>query len=140
MGGRIELRNERRCGAEPVADIYVERSDLAATDIGGELVELSIDELPVAFIAAAAARGRTRVSGAAELRIKESDRLNAMAEGLRAIGISVEERPDGLELEGGEISGGRVRAPRDPSRSRTPLPSQRPFRIFRASHPNAVCT
>ena len=108
MGARIELRNERLCGAEPIADIFVQRSELDATEIGPELVDLSIDELPIAFIAAAAAHGRTRVSGAAELRHKESDRIRVMAEGLATVGINVRERPDGLEIDGGEIKGGRI--------------------------------
>ncbi|MGI9259563.1 MAG: 3-phosphoshikimate 1-carboxyvinyltransferase, partial [Gammaproteobacteria bacterium] len=108
MGARIELRNERLCGAEPIADIFVTRSNLDATEIGSELVDLSIDELPIAFVAAAAARGRTRISGASELRHKESDRIRVMAEGLSTVGIDVRERPDGLEIEGGEITGGRI--------------------------------
>ncbi len=108
MGAGIELRNERLCGAEPVADIFVTRTELDATEIGSELVDLSIDELPIAFIAAATARGRTRISGAAELRHKESDRIRVMAEGLATVGIEVRERPDGLEIEGGKIKGGRI--------------------------------
>jgi 3-phosphoshikimate 1-carboxyvinyltransferase len=108
MGARIELRNEQLCGAEPIADIVVTRSEPPATEIGPELVDLSIDELPIAFIAAAAARGRTRISGAAELRHKESDRIRVMAEGLSTVGIDVRERPDGLDIEGGEIKGGRI--------------------------------
>jgi 3-phosphoshikimate 1-carboxyvinyltransferase len=108
MGARIELRNEQLWGAEPIADIVVTRSELHATEIGPELVDLSIDELPIAFIAAAAARGCTRISGAAELRHKESDRIRVMAEGLSTVGIDVRERPDGLDIEGGEIKGGRI--------------------------------
>jgi len=108
MGGRIELRNERNSGAEPIADIYVEQSELRGVDVDAELVALSIDELPVLFIAAAAAEGRTSVSGAEELRHKECDRLAVMAAGLSTLGITVEERPDGLIIEGGEILGGQV--------------------------------
>lgn len=108
MGGRIELRNKRQCGAEPVADIYVEQSELHGVEVGAELVALSIDELPVLFIAATGAEGRTVVTGAEELRHKESDRLAVMAAGLRALGVSVDEQPDGLTIEAGQLLGGRV--------------------------------
>ena len=108
MGGRIELRNKRQYGAEPVADIYVERSELHGVEVGAELVALSIDELPVLFIAATGAEGRTVVTGAEELRHKESDRLAVMAAGLRALGVSVDEQPDGLTIEAGQLLGGRV--------------------------------
>ena len=108
MGGEIELRNERQCGAEPLADIYVERSDLRGVEIGAELVALSIDELPILFIAAAGAEGRTVVTGAGELRHKESDRLAAMAAGLQALGVTVDEQLDGLTIDGGRLSGGSV--------------------------------
>jgi 3-phosphoshikimate 1-carboxyvinyltransferase len=67
-----------------------------------------IDEFPVLCVAAACARGRTRIRGAAELRVKESDRIAAMAAGLRALGIGVEETPDGLDIEGGALQGGEV--------------------------------
>ncbi len=108
MGGNIELRNERQCGAEPVADIHVEQSELRGVEIGAELVALSIDELPVLFIAAATAEGRTIVTGAGELRHKESDRLAVMAAGLRTLGVTVDEQPDGLTIEGGRLLGGSV--------------------------------
>jgi 3-phosphoshikimate 1-carboxyvinyltransferase len=109
MGGHIELRSAEVVGAEPVADIFVKRSALTATRIGGEAVALSIDELPVLFVAAACARGQTRISGAAELRHKESDRIATMVAGLRALGVAAEERPDGAIIDGGELlSGGSV--------------------------------
>lgn len=108
MGARIELRNPRQRGAEPVADIRVERSELRAVAIGGDAVPLSIDELPVLFIAAACARGRTVVTDAAELRHKESDRIAVMCAGLRAVGIDAEERADGLTIQGGPIRGGVI--------------------------------
>ncbi len=108
MGGEIELRNERQCGAEPLADIYVERSDLRGVEIGAELVALSIDELPILFIAAAGAEGRTVVTGAGELRHKESDRLAAMAAGLQALGVTIDEQLDGLTIDGGRLLGGSV--------------------------------
>jgi 3-phosphoshikimate 1-carboxyvinyltransferase len=108
MGGRIELRNIRDCGAEPVADLMVIQSDLAGIEVDPAVVPLAIDEFPALFIAAARARGRTVVSGAEELRHKESDRLSAMAEGLRTLGVAVEEYADGLIIEGGRLCGGRV--------------------------------
>ena len=77
-------------------------------DIAPEQVPLAIDELPVLCIAAACARGVTRVRGAAELRVKESDRLEAMAEGLRALGVRVRTVADGMDIHGGELSGGTV--------------------------------
>ena len=108
MGGRIELRNLRNCGAEPVADLFVIQSDLGGIDVDPALVPLAIDEFPALFIAAAKARGRTVVSGAEELREKESDRLSVMVEGLRTLGVTVEEFEDGLSIEGGGLFGGRV--------------------------------
>lgn len=108
MGAHIELRNPGRRGNEPVADIWVERSELHGVEVGGDAVALSIDELPVLFIAAACAQGRTTVTGAGELRHKESDRIAVMAEGLRAVGIALEERPDGLIIDGGPMQGGVV--------------------------------
>jgi len=108
MGGHIELRNRAERGAEPVADIWVQRSDLHGVEVGGEAVALSIDELPVLFVAAACAQGRTVVTDAAELRYKESDRITVMAAGLRAVGIETEETPDGLIVDGGQMRGGVV--------------------------------
>lgn len=108
MGGRIELRNERSSGAEPIADIFVEKSVLQGVDVDAKLVALSIDELPVLFIAAAGAAGRTSVSGAEELRHKECDRLAVMAVGLKNLGVVVDEQPDGLIVDGGPIQGGHV--------------------------------
>ena len=108
MGAHIELRNPSQQGAEPVADIYVEQSRLRGCEIGGDVIPLSIDELPILFVAAACAEGRTVVTDAAELRHKESDRIAVMAAGLREVGISVEERPDGLAIDGGRIRGGTI--------------------------------
>jgi len=108
MGGRVELRNQTERGAEPVADLYVERSDLRGVDIRGDAVALSIDELPVLCVAAACAKGLTTISDAAELRHKESDRISVMARGLRAVGIDVAEKPDGMSITGGSIAGGTV--------------------------------
>ncbi len=108
MGADIELEAQRRLGAEPVADLFVRQSELHGIDVPPELVALAIDEFPILFIAAAAARGTTRVSGAEELRKKETDRLAVMAQGLTALGISVEEQPGGLNVTGGRMRGGTV--------------------------------
>lgn len=108
MGARIRIVNTRASGAEPIADLEIERSELRGITVPPELVPLAIDEFPALFIAAAAARGETVVTGAAELRVKESDRIAVMAEGLKALGADVEVLPDGMRVQGGELSGGRV--------------------------------
>ena len=108
MGAEIELRNPRSAGSEPIADLSVKASALKGIDVPPELVPLAIDEFPILFIAAAAAEGRTAVRGAEELRHKESDRIAVMARGLAALGISIEERPDGLIVEGGRFRGGTI--------------------------------
>ena len=108
MGASIGLENPRRMGEEPVADIRVRSSKLRGIDVDPGLVSLAIDEFPVLFIAAAAAQGSTRFSGIAELRVKESDRIAAMATGLRALGVRVEEFDDGAIVHGGRFAGGDV--------------------------------
>jgi 3-phosphoshikimate 1-carboxyvinyltransferase len=108
MGARIELLNLREDSGEPVGDLRVTAAPLRGIDVDPAAVPLAIDELPALFVAAAVARGKTRVRGAAELRVKESDRLHAMAEGLRALGVGVVEHPDGLDIEGGGLGGGAV--------------------------------
>jgi len=108
MGARIELRNERNLGAEPVADLWVVQSALRGIVVDPELVPLAIDEFPILFVAAAAAEGETIVSGAEELRKKETDRIAVMARALEAVGVAVEERPDGARIVGGRIGGGTV--------------------------------
>ena len=108
MGARIELINERVSGDEPVADIVIYSSDLHGIDIPEHLVPLAIDELPVLMIAAACAKGKTILHGAHELRVKETDRIAAMAEGLRALGITVETFDDGMSVEGGVLQAGVV--------------------------------
>lgn len=108
MGAQIELRDRRWTGTEPVADIYVRKSDLRAVEVPPDHVSLAIDEFPALFIAAAAATGRTVVRGAAELRQKETDRLAVMARGLEALGADVVETTDGLVVTGGPINGGCV--------------------------------
>jgi 3-phosphoshikimate 1-carboxyvinyltransferase len=108
MGAAIEIENCGSAGFEPVADIRVRSSVLSAIDVDPALVSLAIDEFPVLFIAAATARGRTRFSGIGELRVKESDRIRAMADGLRQLGIKVQEYPDGASVVGGGFTGGVV--------------------------------
>ncbi len=108
MGARLELQNERFDGCEPVADIHVVSSELVGIDIPEALVPLAIDEFPAIFVAAACARGTTRLSGARELRVKESDRIQVMADGLQALGIDAVPTPDGMIIEGGSLQGGRV--------------------------------
>ena len=103
MGANIELMNERVSGGEQVADVRVRAARLHGADIPESIVPDMIDEFPVLFAAAAAADGVTRVSGAAELRVKESDRLAVMASGLRAAGIAVDETPDGASIHGGVL-------------------------------------
>ncbi len=100
MGGRIEVENPRSSGAEPVADLRVYRSALQGIDVPPAAVPLAIDEFPVLFIAAACARGQTQVTGAEELRVKESDRIAAMAAGFAAMGVAHETTPDGMRIEG----------------------------------------
>jgi 3-phosphoshikimate 1-carboxyvinyltransferase len=108
MGADIELRNPRNSGSEPIADLHVKAGTLKGIDVPPELVPLAIDEFPVLFIAAAGAKGKTIVRGAEELRHKESDRIAVMAAGLAALGVAVEERPDGLVVEGGRFRGGTL--------------------------------
>lgn len=109
MGADITLSNEREVGGEPVADIFVRSASLKGIDIPRDLVPLAIDEFPVLFIAAACAEGRTVLRGAEELRVKESDRIASMAEGLTTLGVSNEVLDDGIIIDGGPISGGTIR-------------------------------
>jgi len=100
MGGQIELLNQRDAGGEPVADIRVRASSLNAIENDPADAPSMIDEFPIAFVAAAMARGRSVFRGLEELRVKESDRITVMAQGLLAIGAKVEETPDGMVIEG----------------------------------------
>ncbi|MEM7401015.1 MAG: 3-phosphoshikimate 1-carboxyvinyltransferase [Pseudomonadota bacterium] len=108
MGGNIEIKNKQKFGKEPVADIVVHSSELHAIEFPQSLIANTIDEFPVLFIAAACARGVTKLSGANELRIKESDRIATMASGLKTLGVNVIEKPDGIEIEGGTFQGGEI--------------------------------
>ncbi len=108
MGARIDLTALREVGGEPVADIRVRHAPLQGMVIPPRLVSLAIDEFPALFIAAACAKGQTVITGAEELRVKESDRIAVMASGLRAMGVTVEERVDGAVIHGSPLRGGRV--------------------------------
>lgn len=108
MGGDIELSNERIVGGEPVADIRVRSAPLRGIEIPEDQVPLAIDEFPALFIAAACAEGRTVLTGAEELRVKESDRIQVMVDGLVALGIQAEGTPDGAIIEGGEFGSGEI--------------------------------
>lgn len=103
MGARIELSNQRLQSGEPVADIRVRSSDLQGIDLPEYLVPDMIDECPIFFVAAALAKGTTRATGLAELRVKESDRLSSMVIGLRAMGAEVIESLDRIEIKGGKL-------------------------------------
>ncbi len=108
MGADIRLQNARLYGEEPVADIRVRASILRGGSVDPKLVSLAIDEFPVLFVAAAAASGKTEFTGIGELRVKESDRIAAMASGLRNLGIRVDETDDGATVHGGKFRGGVV--------------------------------
>lgn len=108
MGANIALENARQQSGEPVADIHVATSKLHGIDIPQALVPVAIDEFPIILVAAACATGTTRLSGAAELRVKESDRLQAMLHGFTDTGIRASVTEDGMVVEGGGFSGGTV--------------------------------
>ncbi len=110
MGGDISLENPQLSGEEPVADIRVRSSELQGGCVDPALVSLAIDEFPVLFVAAASASGKTVFSGIGELRVKESDRIAAMSDGLRNLGIDVDETEDGAVVHGGQFSGGTVQS------------------------------
>jgi 3-phosphoshikimate 1-carboxyvinyltransferase len=103
MGGNIELSNERLQAGELIADIKVTSSRLKGIEIPENLVPLAIDEFPVLFIAASCAEGETILTGAKELRVKESDRIQVMADGLTSLGINNEVLEDGIRISGGEF-------------------------------------
>ncbi|MHB8535683.1 MAG: 3-phosphoshikimate 1-carboxyvinyltransferase [Sulfuricaulis sp.] len=108
MGANIELLNAREVGGEPVADLRVRTAPLRGIRIPADQVPLAIDEFPALFIAAACANGETVLSGAHELRVKESDRIAVMAQGLKRLGIEARETPDGIVIRGGRLLGGEV--------------------------------
>lgn len=108
MGACIDVRDIRKTPAGSIATLVVQHAPLRGVDVPVSWVGDMIDEFPVLFAAAACAQGVTRVRGAAELRVKESDRITAMARGLRALGIDVRETADGADITGGQVAGGSV--------------------------------
>lgn len=113
MGALIRIEHERLAGGEPVADLMVEGTRLRGIEVPAARVPDMIDEFPILFVAAACAEGVTQVTGAEELRVKESDRLASMCAGLRTLGIALEETPDGAVIQGGRLGGGQVHAQGD---------------------------
>jgi 3-phosphoshikimate 1-carboxyvinyltransferase len=101
MGGRIEIQNQRAQCGEPVGDLIIRSSQLSGLTVEGEIIPRIIDELPILCIAAAIANGETVIRGARELRVKETDRITAMARELRKMGAEVSELPDGMRIKGG---------------------------------------
>jgi 3-phosphoshikimate 1-carboxyvinyltransferase len=113
MGAKIKINNLRTTAGEPIADLIVESSDLRGVAVPPALVSRAIDEFPVLSIAAAHANGLTRISGAQELRFKESDRIATVVAGLRSVGIKVSEQPDGMVITGGVVQEGTVDSRKD---------------------------
>jgi 3-phosphoshikimate 1-carboxyvinyltransferase len=108
MGANIEVLNEREVGGEPVADLRVRSSQLKGISIPEHLVPLAIDEFPVLFVAASCAEGQTVLTGAEELRVKESDRIQVMADGLQILGVDAQPTKDGMVINGGKLGTGEV--------------------------------
>jgi 3-phosphoshikimate 1-carboxyvinyltransferase len=108
MGADIEVLKPRQVGGEPVADLRVRSAPLRGIRIPEDQVPLAIDEFPVLFVAAACAEGETVLTGAEELRVKESDRIQVMADGLSVLGVDARPTADGIVIRGGPIGGGRV--------------------------------
>lgn len=108
MGADIQLLNERTVGGEKVADLRVRSSQLKGIEVPEDLVALAIDEFPVIFVAAAYADGKTVITGAEELRVKESDRIQTMADGLQGLGVDAQATADGMIIKGGFVQGGEV--------------------------------
>lgn len=108
MGANIEILNEHEIGGEPVADIHVVASPLHGIKIPEDQVPLAIDEFPAIFVAAACAEGETVLTGAEELRVKESDRIQVMADGLQVLGVDAKPTPDGIVIQGGKMGSGTV--------------------------------
>ncbi|NBS15634.1 MAG: 3-phosphoshikimate 1-carboxyvinyltransferase [Gammaproteobacteria bacterium] len=108
MGADIEIIHAREVGGEPVADLRIRSARLKGIAIPEHLVPLAIDEFPVLFVAAACAEGKTVLTGAEELRVKESDRIQVMADGLKILGIDAEPTPDGMVVIGGSLGMGVV--------------------------------
>jgi len=108
MGANIVTQNQRVVGGEPVADLVVKSSRLQGVELNHTDIALAVDEIPAIAVAAACADGVTEISGAEELRVKESDRIATTVAGLQALGAKVTEKPDGMVIQGGPLTGGRV--------------------------------
>ncbi len=110
MGARVSVFNRRKLGGESMGDLEVHSAELVATDLGAEEVPLLVDELPLFALVAACARGNSRLTGAGELRLKESDRIESVTEGLRTLGVRIRARDDGFEVKGvpARPTGGRM--------------------------------
>ena len=108
MGADIQVQNARETSGEPVADLLVTGTQLQGIEVPESLVSLAIDEFPAIFVAAATATGTTVVTGAEELRVKETDRIAVMVDGLSLLGVDVEATEDGARIVGGPIQGGLV--------------------------------
>lgn len=114
MGANISVSNERVLGGEPIADLEVRSSELTGVQVGGRVIANLIDEIPILAVAAAVARGETVIREAGELRVKETDRIDAMTAGLKAMGADITEHADGMTIRGGStLSGARVEARQD---------------------------
>ena len=113
MGADIQYTNQTTNAGEQIADVVVKSSDLHGIDIPHEYIASAIDEFPILFIAAALAKGQTRLTNAMELRKKESDRITAMANGMKILGIDCHELEDGIVINGGSLTGGEVDAEDD---------------------------
>jgi 3-phosphoshikimate 1-carboxyvinyltransferase len=100
MGAKVTLHNARAVSGEPIADLTVRASELRGVEVSGERVVRAIDELPILAVAATQARGETLVRDAAELRVKETDRIATTVEALRCLGAEIEPRPDGFVVRG----------------------------------------
>jgi 3-phosphoshikimate 1-carboxyvinyltransferase len=114
MGAHVTVENERTTGGEPVADLSAQASDLSGVEVGGPLVVRAIDEFPILAVAATQAHGETVVRDAAELRVKETDRIATTVSELRRLGAEIEERPDGFVVHGPTpLQGARVESYHD---------------------------
>jgi 3-phosphoshikimate 1-carboxyvinyltransferase len=113
MGANIELTQQTTYAGEQIADVVVKSSDLHGIEIPHDYIASAIDEFPILFIAAALAKGETRLTNAMELRKKESDRIAAMATGMKKLGVDCYELEDGIVIQGGQLLGGKVDAEDD---------------------------
>jgi 3-phosphoshikimate 1-carboxyvinyltransferase len=100
MGARVSIVDRRKLGGEWVGDIDVRSAELTATDVGADEVPMLVDELPLFALAAGSARGDSKVTGAGELRVKETDRIETVTNGLRALGVRIKARDDGFDVRG----------------------------------------